>query len=193
MTLDWGDVPTWLTAGSILIGVEELRRRRMDDERQQVDQVSLWCEPGSTVSGSPSPAVLHIANAAATPARVLSVGVLVTDQDKRGLEQLQPLRSAVTLESGGRVAHPLALPGTGASPTAQPVLTWIAWALVIDNAGRVWRTRHSRGRRAKRLRWWSRDRLLYPYEWTYPAPVAWLDARVPAFHSYLRRRDPHLE
>ncbi len=50
--MDWGDVPTWLTAGSILIGVEELRRRRMDDERQQVDQIALWCtQPGTPLRG----------------------------------------------------------------------------------------------------------------------------------------------
>ncbi len=190
MTVDWGDVPTWLTAGSILIGVEELRRRRMDDERQQVDQIALWCtQPEDTGSG-PSPAVLHISNAGPMPARVLGVAVLVTDPGKRRLYEVQALPAAVTLEPGGRISQPLAIPGTPAP--GPPVLSWVCGALVIDNAGRVWRTRHSRGRRARRLRWWSRDRLHYPYEWIYPAPVAWLDARVPAVHAFLRRRDPHL-
>jgi hypothetical protein len=44
----------------------------------------------------------------------------------------------------------------------------IAYALVVDNAGRRWEARQRQGKSAKRIRWYSRSREHYPLEWRNP-------------------------
>ncbi len=41
----------------------------------------------------------------------------------------------------------------------------VRWFLAIDNAGRRWEVRPGRGRRARRIRWYSRRREYYPGDW----------------------------
>jgi hypothetical protein len=44
----------------------------------------------------------------------------------------------------------------------------VRWFLAIDNAGRRWEVRPGQGRRARRIRWYSRRRGCYPMDWQYP-------------------------
>lgn len=41
----------------------------------------------------------------------------------------------------------------------------VRWFLAIDNAGRRWEVRSGQGRRARRIRWYSRRSEFYPIDW----------------------------
>jgi hypothetical protein len=60
-------------------------------------------------------------------------------------------------------------PIDGATATVQ-------YFLAIDNAGRRWEVRPGRGRRARRIRWYSRRREYYPGDWQRPA-LRWFTNR----------------
>jgi hypothetical protein len=49
--------------------------------------------------------------------------------------------------------------------TSNGVKCVIAYALIIDNAGRRWEARQRQGKSAKRIRWYSRPGEHYPTEW----------------------------
>jgi hypothetical protein len=44
----------------------------------------------------------------------------------------------------------------------------ISYALITDNAGRRWETRHQQGKPARRIRWYSRSGPHYPVAWQNP-------------------------
>lgn len=44
----------------------------------------------------------------------------------------------------------------------------ISYALITDNAGRRWETRHQKGKQARRIRWYSRSDINYPVAWQNP-------------------------
>lgn len=44
----------------------------------------------------------------------------------------------------------------------------VRWFLAIDNAGRRWEVRPGIGKRARRIRWYSRRRAYYPSGWQHP-------------------------
>jgi hypothetical protein len=44
----------------------------------------------------------------------------------------------------------------------------IAYALIVDNAGRRWEVRQGKGKPAKLIRWYSRSGEFYPPEWQNP-------------------------
>jgi len=71
-------------------------------------------------------------------------------------------------------AHGLALPPNG-------VECRVDWFLATDNAGRRWEVRPGRGKRARRLRWYSYRRPYYPTDWkspiTYPTIVRFYQVR----------------
>ena len=49
--------------------------------------------------------------------------------------------------------------------TSDGVKCVIAYALIIDNAGRRWEARQRQGKSARRIRWYSRSDEYYPAEW----------------------------
>lgn len=48
------------------------------------------------------------------------------------------------------------------------VVARVRWFLAIDNAGRRWEVQPGRGRRARRIRWYTPRRAYYPVEWQHP-------------------------
>jgi hypothetical protein len=63
------------------------------------------------------------------------------------------------------IAHLAPEGATQLDPSPDAVRCTLRWALVRDNAGRRWQTRHAAGKRAKRIRWWSRHDPYFPYDW----------------------------
>jgi hypothetical protein len=59
----------------------------------------------------------------------------------------------------------------------------IVYALILDNAGRRWKTRQGKGKPAKRIRWYSRSGNFYPVEWQNP-----IGRRVRIFKAGLKGR-----
>jgi hypothetical protein len=43
--LEWGNVPAWLGAGSLILAFVVFMRDRRNDDRSQVDLVGAWGEP----------------------------------------------------------------------------------------------------------------------------------------------------
>src|SRR5262249_3767429 len=52
--------------------------------------------------------------------------------------------------------------------TNEGVWCEISYALIRDNAGRRWETRHQKGKKARRIRWYNRSGLHYPVAWQNP-------------------------
>jgi hypothetical protein len=52
--------------------------------------------------------------------------------------------------------------------TSEGMRCAISYALITDNAGRRWETRHQKGKQAKRIHWYSRSGINYPPEWQNP-------------------------
>jgi hypothetical protein len=48
------------------------------------------------------------------------------------------------------------------------VTAQVRWFRAIDNAGRHWEVRPGQGRRARRIRWYSRRREAHPVGWQHP-------------------------
>lgn len=67
------------------------------------------------------------------------------------------------------------------------VSTTVQYFLAIDNAGRRWEVRPGRGRRARRIRWYSRRREYYPRDWQRPA-LRWFTTRYFRARDLIRRR-----
>ncbi|MBU2667785.1 hypothetical protein KOI35_30165 [Actinoplanes bogorensis] len=75
------------------------------------------------------------------------------------------------------VVHLAPQDATQLDPSPDAVRCSLRWALVRDNAGRRWQTRHAAGRRAKRIRWWSRHDPAFPYDWKNPIVRRFWEAR----------------
>jgi hypothetical protein len=55
--------------------------------------------------------------------------------------------------------------------TSEGVRCILRWALITDNSGRRWQTRHQAGRPARRIRSWSRREADFPYPWKRPVDL----------------------
>jgi hypothetical protein len=64
----------------------------------------------------------------------------------------------------------------------------IRYGLITDNAGRRWETRHQRGKRARRIRWYSRSGSYYPAAWQNPIARRFRSLKVKAIGLITRRR-----
>lgn len=62
----------------------------------------------------------------------------------------------------------------------------VRWFLAIDNAGRRWEVCPGRGRRARRIRWYSRRREFYPVEWQQPV-LRWLTVQFFRVRDMIRK------
>lgn len=77
--LDWGSVPAWLGAVSLLLAFRIFRRDRSNTERSQIDLIGAWTaveyertmlEPPRVVTGTVK---AHIRNASQLPVRVVRI------------------------------------------------------------------------------------------------------------------------
>jgi hypothetical protein len=89
---------------------------------------------------------------------------------------------------------------TGLAPDADALLSFMSggirpivkYILVTDNSGRRWETRLKRGKRARRIHWYSRRGPHYPSEWQSPVGRRFraLKAKAREWARKLRRRPP---
>jgi hypothetical protein len=214
---DWGSVPAWLGAGSLLLAFRIFLKDRANADRRQVDNVGAWCElhhlppPDSGQHGSPPPTddrqqdsplriKLFLRNGNKLPIQVARTASRVRtprlDSASAELGRVRtvrwPLVSVAPLATWE--SETVAIPIIEEEQRAwldrrDEAACWILWTLVIDNSGRVWETRHVKGRQARRVRWWSKRRQEYPLAWRYPKPVALLSDRIPGFGKWLGARE----
>jgi hypothetical protein len=188
--LDWGSVPAWLGAGSLLLAFRIFWRDRTNAERSQVDLVGAW---GTTEYERRAPDAservvqvrvrLFIRNASELPIEVVQLACdletawLVPDGEiaYRPVAGVQPHRSFTdhivvppqdTWDSSHEfnIAH-LAPENAVQLSLIHGAVVVIRWLLIIDNAGRRWEVRPASGSRARRIRWYSRREEYQPAWW----------------------------
>jgi hypothetical protein len=190
LDLDWGSVPAWLGAGSLLLAFRIFWRDRSNAERSQVDLVGAW---GATEYERRSPDAserveqvsvhLFIRNASELPIEVAQLACdlettwLVPDGELayRPVAGIQPHRSFTdpivvapqdTWDGSYdfNIAH-LAPENAVQLHLIRGGVVVIRWLLIIDNAGRKWEVRPSSGTRARRVTWYSRREEYQPAWW----------------------------
>jgi hypothetical protein len=183
LDLDWGSVPAWLGAGSLLLAFRIFWRDRSNAERSQVDLVGAL---GATEYERRAPDVsdrvekanahLFVRNASELPIEVAQLACdlrttwLVPDGQLayRPVPGVQPHRSfierivvapQVTWDGtySFDIAH-LAPENAVQLDLIRGCVVVIRWLLIIDNAGRKWEVRPSSGTRARRVRWYQASR-----------------------------------
>jgi hypothetical protein len=181
--VDWGSVPAWAGAASLLLAFRVFLRDRSNTERAQVDLIGTW----ATVEYNNVPLSadryettvdLYIRNASELPVEVVQTAYEV-HTTWIGKAQVWPGLRPLAVYSGRETVPPQdtwrkQLNYTPASianlaPEGAEMLTLFEgvrcvanWMLLIDNAGRRWDVRPSKGSRAKRARWYRR-RKEYKY------------------------------
>lgn len=70
MPLDWGTVPSWLSAGSLLLAFRIFLKDRANNLRDQVDQIGIWLDVTEEFGGIAS-IKFHHRNASNRPARIV--------------------------------------------------------------------------------------------------------------------------
>ena len=190
LDLDWGSVPAWLGAGSLLLAFRIFWRDRSNAERSQVDLVGAW---GTTEYERRSPDAperieqvtvhLFIRNASELPVEVAQLACdletrwLVPDGELayRPVAGVQPHRCFIdrivvapqyTWDGSYdfNIEH-LAPENAVQLDLIRGVVAVIRWLLIIDNAGRKWEVRPGSGTRARRVRWYSRREEYQPAWW----------------------------
>jgi hypothetical protein len=189
--LDWGSVPAWLGAGSLLLAFWIFHHDRRNDERAQVDLVGAWGTPEYERRSSDAServeqvrAHLFIRNASELPIEVVQLACdLETTWDVpdgelayRPVAGVQPHRSFIdrvmvppqdTWDGSYdfNIAH-LAPENAVQLDLIRGVVVVIRWLLIIDNAGRKWEVRPSSGTRARRVKWYRQREEYQPAWWT---------------------------
>jgi len=179
------------TVLTLLLGLGILARDHLNAERAQVDLVGAWAEPIYEPRGFDQPRVdeasimLKVRNASQLPITVVQVGYSVyttwsVTEDKFAYDPVsgtEPVRCfpADFLVQPGETWDNKGTPNkVNFTHTAPPdavqlditngVRCQIDWLLILDNAGRKWEVRPSRGGRAKRLAWYHRPEEYQPPE-----------------------------
>jgi hypothetical protein len=223
--LDWGSVPAWFGAISLVLAFVIFARDRAKSERSQVDLIGVWGEPTwdmPEMTRNPAKRVqggtiqLFARNASQLPVEIAYIAFelhtawmvpverpddLQVWEGKPGTEPgkafIGPVRIAPDKTWEGQPQE-FDLAHTAPHPEAQlwmlvgGITCRIRFVLVLDNAGRRWETRPGAGRRARRIRWYSRRRQDFPYEWKHPITMklarTWhaLRARVSEFKGKAR-------
>ena len=187
--MDWGTVPGWLGAGSLILAFVIFRRDRRNAERSQVDLVGAWGEgayelvkPGE---GEDSKATIsmHLRNASELPVVVRQLAYEVHwrwllrvkehpvapvhdegDAAKRGFFEDVQLAPGETKDLTSR-AFDLSRRGSRKVVPFGGVTVQVSWLLMIDNAGRRWVVKPNKGSRATRVRRWWRPGEYMPHKW----------------------------
>ncbi|MGW4678781.1 hypothetical protein ACWEOS_10020 [Micromonospora taraxaci] len=194
MRLDWGNVPGWLAAGSLLLAFRVFLRDRTTSERSQVDLLGIWWEIDRPFRFAGEPIIeevrfkTFVRNGSDLPIEVTNVAWKVKTRwmmpegdsgepwgnypgnapiawaiepaDRSTELHLGPLRvpPQKTIEGEWQVCPLADLTPEGADQldfSPDGVHFALEWAVVTDNAGRRWLTKHQQGRPARRIRWHS--------------------------------------
>jgi hypothetical protein len=190
---DWGSVPGWLGALSLILAFVIFRRDRQNADRSQVDLVGAWGEAtyGRRAPDTKTPIQdltatvhMHMRNASDLPVIVKQLAYEVhtrwavkeSDYSWKIVDAAEPIRAFVydiqlapdetkdLTPSEHNVAH---LTPTGANQLdmINGVTVRAAWLLVIDTAGRRWVVEPHKSGRAKKVRRRWRPREYMPQEW----------------------------
>jgi hypothetical protein len=201
---DWGNVPAWLGAGSLLLAFRIFLRDRGTRERAQVEGVGIWWENYRELPqvGGSGPRVddakirISIRNASDLPVEATQIAWQI--HTRWGVPDPQPGwpgdgPGAWQVVNGNpdtmRFIGPVEVPPqttwegewlpvnlTHTAPenadwldfTSEGLRCALSYALITDNAGRRWETRHQKGKQARRIRWYSRSGPYYPIAWQNP-------------------------
>jgi hypothetical protein len=202
---DWGNVPAWLGAGSLLLAFTIFLRDRGTRQRAQVERVGIWWEidrPALFPGGS-TPRIddvqirTLIKNSSDLPVEATWIaweihtkwavpdrqpGWPIDDPDhpwrivdgKANVSQaLGPVQVAPESTCEGQwvptnLTHVAPEGDAWLDFRSEGVRCAISYALITDNAGRLWETRHQQGKQARRIRWYSRSSPHYPVAWQNP-------------------------
>ena len=200
---NWGNVPSWLAAGSLLLAFRIFTRDRVNAEREQVDLVGWWATISPNTKGQDDPEVIvvwHIRNASELPIdinylefRLDSRWLVPLDSQEIRIPDIDAALTISTMEVGRRATHNYFMLDAHIPPkeTWESAETLINVAshkpsktgqldfrhtrcvvnicCITDNAGRRWRVSPGKGERAKRHRWYSRNKgVRVPPEWLGP-------------------------
>jgi hypothetical protein len=192
--VDWGTVPGWLGAGSLILAFVVFNRDHANAERAQVDLVAAWGEgdydhrmPGEAeVVEAAISMCLRNASELAVFVKQLAYEVhtrwYVEDREQPMISwdlvdasepqhlfvddlQLAPGEAKELPPIKVNLAH---LAPEGSRQLAFPggVKVRVTWLLLIDNASRRWIIRPLGGTRAHRIKWWWRpDQKSMPRKW----------------------------
>jgi hypothetical protein len=202
---DWGNIPAWLGAGSLLLAFWIFVRDRANNDRAQVDMVGVWWQwedrAADGLKAAAPQVKLILRNGNDVPVRVARTALRIREHGMGPKDQNIGHVHAATVLWGPVLVAPHATWESEPVPIielerfgihGQPdetVTCRILWAIVVDNSGRVWETRHIKGKRAQRVRWWSLRRGDYPYSWLYPKIVMGLSRFSRRLRKLLQERE----
>ncbi|MDX8055163.1 hypothetical protein SK571_37815 [Lentzea sp. BCCO 10_0798] len=196
MSVDWGNVPAWLGAGSLLVAFSVFIRDRNERERAQVDRIGIWATtewerkaPTDQDRVENCKVNFFIRNSTDLPVDVIQVAYelhnrwMVTDHEQSypdlpvwsfepGTDVLKIFIERMRIPPGDTKTWSQDFNFAHLAPDSAVQPEWfrgldcrVKWALLIDNAGRRWEVSPSRGKRSKRVRWYSRRREYQPRDW----------------------------
>lgn len=194
MALDWGNVPAWIGSLSLIVAVSVFVRDRNERERAQVDRIGFWTTVEWEHKAPEHARVetckvnFFVRNSTDLPVELVEVSWdlhtkwMVTDAQSSpdlpvysvepgtGVLKLFTQRMRIapqdtkTWSTDSNFAH--LAPDSAVQPAwFQGLDCRVKWALLIDNGGRRWEVSPSRGKRAKRVRWYRRRKEYQPRDW----------------------------
>lgn len=191
---DWGTVPSWLGAGSLLIAFRVFWRDRTNADRAEIDKIGIWFSvmyerrlPGSSLVEE-ADITMHVKNAGNLPMQIVQIACQVKSRWMIPAEDGDPLVIAHSIEDGIdrslRFTEEFQLPPSEtididmrtnvrhhAPPNAAQIATIggikceAIWLLAIDNAGRRWEVNPGQRGRAKRITRYHRRKEYQPVGW----------------------------
>lgn len=190
-----GSTTVVLTALSVVLAFTIFLRDRRNHDRKQVDLLGAWATTsyelhaplgasGTNSSEQWASATLFVRNASELPVDVVQVACkvhtcwVVPDRNQSsGITEpgkepdrffvepgLIPPQETWTHNHEFNTAHQAPHEDCRLMFT-RGVVCEVDWILAVDNAQRTWEIRPRRGRRAKRIRWYSHRREYQPREW----------------------------
>ncbi|MFC4958499.1 hypothetical protein ACFPFX_19630 [Streptomyces mauvecolor] len=184
--LDWGTVPAWLGAGSLLIAFRVFQKDRSNAERAQIDKLGIWDELVPYLADTGDRHLLaqvhvKVKNGSDLPLEVVYVkrSIIVKHPDAQiGAPTIERLPNG-GIRRGSRLIPPDEDWHSSSDaiyvPTGDRIDEWEVTCVIqsvtaIDNAGRVWVLKPSSGYRARKAgrrtlkaihqkRQWKRSRM----------------------------------
>jgi hypothetical protein len=191
---DWGSVPSWLGAGSLLIAFRVFWRDRTNADRAEIDRVGVWFSvmykrepPGSPIVEE-ADITMHVKNAGDLPLQIVQIAwqvqsrwlVPVEDGDPYviahsvddGIDQTLyfnddfqlPPSETINIQTRVNVRHH-APPKAAQLAFVGGIKCEAVWLLAIDNTGRRWEVNPGQRGRAKRITRYHRRKEYQPVAW----------------------------